>query len=512
MHSIDPKWKIVPIFVGAMGLLSAVFLGKWIGEGEAAPLVLIIGSGAVLALIAGLRQNIWLLVPVFWGLTGSIYVLPLPFAVRDLAVMLTTAVSCALFAMRIFKFRNRWGWLDFILLLNLVQICLVFLAHPVGLRSLSSETVGARAYFNIAIATLAYLILSNQALSGKLARALPILIFIPEAFVSLVSLLVQMKPSLGLVVGRFYTGFLPPVQTATSSPLQRVQIGSGKTLITLLCSYFRPLTLVSPARPIRVLLLILGFILVLIAGYRSQLMAVIAVFVLASYFHGGIRDLMFVLAGMVVVGGTLVLINSAHPLPLPMQRSLSFLPGNWDAYAVADAAGSTEWRVDMWRNVSKSGRYIANPWMGDGFGFTRAELQAMERELYSTGQMSQEDFMIIGAFHNGPLSAIRFVGIVGLILYYALLIYSVVFAWRLIRACEGSEFYSLAMFTSLAIIWEPFNYTFVFGSFDAALPSTIFAAGMLKLVQNSLVSRTEKTKTKATFTLSPVDQRELALP
>src|SRR5205807_3371415 len=112
--------------------------------------------------------------------TGSIYVLPVPFAVKDLVVMMTAAVSCALFAMRIFKFRNQWGLLDFVLLLNLVQICLVFAVHPVGLRTLSSETVGARPYFNIAIATLAYLILSNQILSGTLARALPILMFIPE--------------------------------------------------------------------------------------------------------------------------------------------------------------------------------------------------------------------------------------------------------------------------------------------------------------------------------------------
>src|SRR5438309_4912616 len=124
----DPKWKVVPILVGTVGLLAAIFLGQWIGEGKVAPLVLIAGSGAVIALIAGMRQYIWLLVPIAWGLTGSVYVLPFPFAVRDLVVILTAAVSCALFAMRIYKFRNRWESLDLILLLNLAQICLVFAA------------------------------------------------------------------------------------------------------------------------------------------------------------------------------------------------------------------------------------------------------------------------------------------------------------------------------------------------------------------------------------------------
>src|SRR5207302_5300973 len=120
----DPKWKVVPVLVGTIGFLSAVFLGQAIGEGSMLPLVLIAGSGAVITLIAGMRQHIWMLVPITWGLTGSIYVLPVPFAVRDLVVMLTAAVSCALFAMRVFKFRNQWGLLDFILLLNLAQICL----------------------------------------------------------------------------------------------------------------------------------------------------------------------------------------------------------------------------------------------------------------------------------------------------------------------------------------------------------------------------------------------------
>ena len=96
-----------------------------------------------------------------------------------------------------------------------------------------------------------------------------------------------------------------------------------------------------------------------------------------------------------------------------MQRTLSFLPGHWDSRAVKDATGSTEWRLEMWRDIPKGTQYISDKIMGDGFGFSRAELSAMERQKFATGGMQQEDFMIIGAFHNGPLSAIRFVGVVG---------------------------------------------------------------------------------------------------
>jgi hypothetical protein len=484
MNPTAIRWNIIPLVTAAIGLLVALCLGVYIGGGDVFLLALLVGAGALIGLLVGMRQHIWILIPMFWGFTGSIYVLPLPFSVRDLVVMLVAAVGFALLALRVFRFRNRWDLLDLILLLNLAQICLVFISHPVGLRSLSSETVGARPYFNIAIATLAYLVLSNQALSGRLARSLPILMLIPEVFVSVISLAVRMKPSLGYVLARFYTGFLPPVRAGVNAPVQRIAVGSGNTLITLLCSYFRPLTLIF--RPIRLLLLLTGIVLVLISGFRSESLSVAAIFLISSYLRKGIADVMTVLAGMFLTLLALVLFNSVHPLPLPMQRSLSFLPGNWDAYAVADAAGSTEWRVQMWKDILKGTQYIHDKVMGDGFGFSRNELSAMERQLYSTGQTQQEDSMIIGAFHSGPLSAIRFVGVVGLVLYYALLIYSAVYGWRLIRALEGSDFYPLALFASLALIWEPIKYTFVFGGYDSALPSTIFGVGMLKMIHNSL--------------------------
>ena len=70
----------------------------------------------------------------------------------------------------------------------------------------------------------------------------------------------------------------------------------------------------------------------------------------------------------------------------------------------------------MWKEIPKGTRYISNKIMGDGFGFSRAELSAMERQQFLIGEISQEDSMIIGSFHNGPLSAVRFVGIVGMLL------------------------------------------------------------------------------------------------
>jgi hypothetical protein len=491
-------WNIIPIVISALGLLVALCLGLYIGGGDIVLLALLAGSAAIIALIAGMRQHIWLLVPMFWGFTGFVHVLPLPFSVRDLVVMLVAAVGFALLALRVFRFRNRWDLLDFILLLNLGQVFMAFLLHPVGLRALSSQTVGARPYFNIAIAVLAYVILSNQIISPKLGRLLPVVMLIPEAFLAVLTLVVRAKPGLGLVLGYFYSGLFP--QLAQLSPdIGRVErvggiVGSGNGLLTALCSYFRPLTLINPFRPIRFVLLVVGIILVLISGFRSALLSIAAIFLISSYLRKGLTDVLTVLAGMFLAVLALVVINSAvYPLPLAVQRTLSFLPGQWDSRAVADATGSTEWRVQMWRDIPKSGQYIHNKVMGDGFGFSRDELQAIQRQAASAGGMQQEDFMLTGSFHNGPLSAIRFVGVVGMCLYYALLIYAAMYGWRLIRASEHSDFYPLTLFISLSLIWEPVNYTFVFGGYDSGLPHAIFGVGMLKMIYNSLEHSAQKT-------------------
>jgi hypothetical protein len=490
MNPTDLRWNITPIVVTVLGLLLALFLGVFIGGSETTNLGVIFGLVGLVAIVSSMRQHIWLLLPMFWGFTGYVTLLPIPFSVRDLVVMLVAAVSCALFALKVFKFQNRWDFLDWVLLLTLGQVCLAFIFNPVGLKVFSSETVGARPYFNVAIGAVAYFILSNQVISPKLAQRLPIFIVIAELSSAFLYLIARASSSIGAVLGKFYDGFAPPDYRVGLAPtIDRMTgvVSGGTSLITALCSYFRPLTLINPLRFGRWFLFLIGLVLILISGFRSQLLTIAVIFLLASYFRHGWSDVAISLAGLFSGAALLIFFNMfVYPLPLSMQRTLSALPGHWDSRAVRDATGSTEWRLEMWKDIPKGTRYIKNRIMGDGFGFSRAELSAMERQKFLSGDISPEDFMIIGSFHNGPLSAIRFVGFVGLALYYTLLIYLAVYAWRLIRITRGSMFFTLALFVGLEVIWEPFSYTLVFGAFDSGFPNALFNAGMLKMIYNSI--------------------------
>src|SRR5271165_4882610 len=144
----------------------------------------------------------------------------------------------------------------------------------------------------------------------------------------------------------------------------------------------------------------------------------------------------------------------------------------------------------MWDVVLHTDTYIHNKLFGDGFGFTNYELQIMEQQGEGgqgfVGGASQENSLIQGAFHSGPLSAVRYVGVVGLTFYILLLVVAAIYAWRLIVISRGTDFFPLALFVGIPAIYEPINYIFIFGGFDSGFPNTLFLCGMLKLLSKGI--------------------------
>jgi hypothetical protein len=104
------------------------------------------------------------------------------------------------------------------------------------------------------------------------------------------------------------------------------------------------------------------------------------------------------------------------------------------------------------------------------------------------GAARQEGFMITGMFHSGPLSAIRYVGYVGLAIYTALIILVGWHAWQLIRKTEGTELFAPSLFVGMPIIIFPVLFCFLAGQFQYDLPVTLFSAGLIKLLQRTIKS------------------------
>lgn len=479
--------------VTLLGMGFAVYCGRLSGTGQTRVLIAIFALLLVSTICLAMRSRIWLLIPVMGGFTGQLLPLPVPFAVRDLSILLAFGLFLLLVALKIVRDKPTYTRVDLLVLMNILYVASLFLRNPVGVKALGSEYVGGRPYFEVLIAVFAYWVLLRARADVGQLRRIPIYITFTTGLLTLVNVFAIWFPAAGAVLARTYTGVSsvgserPDDRVAVESSNRKVHFyGLGIAMVSLLCSYFPPLTLAIPVYVMRFSLFMLGMGSVLVSGFRNGIISVGLFFVLGSYFQRGWREAVKVLVigtvlTVLVVGGH----GTFYELPRPAQRALSFLPGKWDPIALTDAQGSTEWRLDMWKLVLRGDKYIRNKLLGDGFGFSRRELHIMTSNML-LGEQSKEDFLIVGAFHSGPLSTVRYAGFVGLALIYALFVAVAVLAVRLIIRTRGTPLLPVTLFFGIPLIYQPFFYTFVFGAYDNALPSTIVSVGLLKLLWKTM--------------------------
>ena len=94
----------------------------------------------------------------------------------------------------------------------------------------------------------------------------------------------------------------------------------------------------------------------------------------------------------------------------------------------------------------------------------------------------EESAEITGSFHNGPLTAIRYVGIGGLVLFYTLMIAAAIQSVRCARRCRGTPLFPVAVFLTTQLMWTPIHFTFIFGAYADQLVEYMFLVGLLSLV------------------------------
>ena len=173
-----------------------------------------------------------------------------------------------------------------------------------------------------------------------------------------------------------------------------------------------------------------------------------------------------------VLSGTL-LVAFVSKLPLNVQRTLSVLPIDVDPIAKADAQGSTEWRLNMWRDVLPTvPKYLL---LGKGYGVTAAELRTYEGS--KPGELSGEGSAMAGDFHNGPLSLLIPFGIWGTLGF----IWFIAAGWRvLLRNYRFGHpaFQRLNTFLFAFFVMKTIFFFLVFGSLYSDLA---FFTGLIGL-------------------------------
>jgi hypothetical protein len=173
-------------------------------------------------------------------------------------------------------------------------------------------------------------------------------------------------------------------------------------------------------KPWRLLLLTAAFVAGFFSGYRSEI-GLLGIFLVVHFMVEGLWKTaflpLFCLLGVLCLTPMLLFANK---LPSSVQRSLAaflvVLPLDINPEVRAEAANSSQWRYEMWREVvPEIPKYLL---LGKGYSIDPVDLYLTEQATQAGLLNNYEVAIISGNYHNGPLSVLIPFGIFGAIAFF----------------------------------------------------------------------------------------------
>jgi hypothetical protein len=484
-------------------LIVALVLGRSVAEGDYFFIAILFTLVITISIGLGFRTHIWILMVVLWSIPGRFAFLPIPLSIREIGVLMAFGMLLIFYAMKVAPRPAKLNKYDGILFLNLLYLFIVYLRNPAGFLAFQTEIIGGRPYFAVLICLFAYIVMQHVSLSRPLAFIFPILNSIGGFIFALITAVANFVPGVGMVMSRVFTNAIIQGETVDQAGMfadrseerQFWASGLGSGLLKMLFPYFHPLALLFFLKPVFSVLFYASLVAILFSGYRSGLAGWIVTITLVTFFRSGLKPTLgLLLAGLLALLSLYLVSQTQVRLPYSVQRSLAWLPGEWDPNAVRDGQSTAEWRFEMWRTALGTDRIIDNKWLGDGFGFTQEKIWEFAREIqYGQNQNTaavQEYFMKIGAHHSGPISAIQYVGFVGLILFNILMFAMFFRSIRLLKKAKDTYLFPFALFVCIPLIYKPFEWWLIFGAYENDIGSAIFSLALLNLLDRGLAKET----------------------
>lgn len=408
---MDSKFSSQIFFLFIIGFLvvcAAVVAGMMIGDDEGKNvLFLLFGVAATIGMLL-LGSRYWLILP--FALTAQLPTIPLAGKFVD-SGELATAACLAFFCFRLAFKKEKLKILYLVnlpILLFLGWVLLVFILNPTGLNIFGGEIVGGRFYLKIAMAASVYFLIFSQEPTEKDFWWIFVSIICAALFSSLwgiseyffIGKNLHTGSDLSLDGNEFYTWH------------QLVSI-PGLTGAMLLCAFYRPSKMIA-VRHIWVLfalLLCLG--LVFFSGKRMALALFLMTPIFAAFVY---RQKKYIFIGAIVGVFTLLGVLVGHgtffTLPLNVQRTLSWLPGDWAPELTGISGGQDDFRSEL-REIAAM-EIAQRPFIGRGFALDIRELNmqmkmttSQEAALYASARAWHNTWLGYAADFGIPLSVIQ---------------------------------------------------------------------------------------------------------
>lgn len=389
-------------------------------------------------------------------------------------------------------------------LILLLGIVLITAQQTGGIhaRALGSDAWGAMRYFQVLGAIAGYFAFVSQPVAPHRARLMAGLFFLSGVTSVLPVLIALGGPGLqSLLVFFGQTSIAATESSLFSLDLQRFV---GLTFMSQAVYWFMMLRfgirgILDAHRPWRFITFAVMFALGLLGGFRSFLIFFGIISLVQFYFEGLFRKRVFVWSSLAGVLGAVLLFAFADQLPGAVQRSISFLPVQIDPAIRRDAAGSLDWRVEMWRVALPTvPRYLL---LGKGYNFDGTDYY-----LTTVGQQrgifhSYDAAMISSDYHQGILTLIIPFGIWGVLAFLAFCVASLRVLYRNYRH-SPPELRLINTFLLSYFSARLFSYLILYGEFDMDLMVYTGVIG-ISLSLNGGMRQADATVAPQTVELEP---------
>ena len=485
----------IPILIAILGMLGAVYVGAQLAKSPTFILMAISGF-TVFTMLIGMEKYVWLMVPFTIFMEGYIPFVPSSPYVWQVAVVVVAGVTVMRICTKGGGLMSRWTLLDTFILLNALVILQAAVRNPLGFYMLGGDAVGGKKYIEVACAITGFAILSIQKVDIRLFRiaVLGMIVFVVGD--SLCVAITGFVPGLGVLVGKFYSnigGVVSMFGDVTAT--QYIESGLTESRLSFLgqpaeyagliaVSFFRPITCLCPWYPLRFALFMFSLALTALSGFRSRIIWLGEIYAAGTIARKTYKDLfvggVFGLVSLALV----VMFGLTGSLPKGAQRSLSFLPIEVDQAQKAQADESANWRFDMWKTVLTEKGFIQDKIWGDGFTTKASEMAALLQRQLGGFTDDYNFFLYSGTYHGFHVEAIRCVGVVGLVIATATLIYMSILSLKLINYFRGRREFSYVLFVTIPFIFLPLHSWLIFGSYRGEYMTVLLSAGMLKMLDN----------------------------
>jgi O-Antigen ligase len=297
----------------------------------------------------------------------------------------------------------------------------------------ATASQGGRKYFYVLAAIIGFFGLTSMSISKNKAL-LYVMLFYLSGLTTVLNLLAAWIGPAGDFIYYFFPGQPddPFVQTQSAIIGER-RIGEmmapSFAIFSWMLAKYGVQGVFDLTRPFRLIVFLAAISLGFLGGFRSHLIMVVMTFAILFFVERLWRTHAMLVVALI---GTLIgitLMTSADKLPPTIQRCFSFLPVEIDPMIKMQAESSSQWRIDLWKQVVDEVPIYF--FKGKGYSFSTDE---MYMALFNQNNMgaagSGQGAAVAGDYHNGPLSLLIPFGVYGLVAFVWLAIAGILYLYK----------------------------------------------------------------------------------